>query len=63
MSSPARQDLTYVEMANAIRAAVSALSGGLPAGGSTGEVLTKASATDYDATWPATAEAILTAIA
>lgn len=44
---------TYVEMANAIRAAVSALSGGLPAGGSTGEVLTKASATDYDATWQA----------
>lgn len=44
---------TYVEMANAIRAAVSALSGGLPAGGSTGEVLTKASAVDYDATWQA----------
>lgn len=48
---------TYVEMANAIRAAVSALSGGLPAGGSTGEVLTKASATDYDATWQAAAAA------
>lgn len=43
---------TYVEMANAIRAAIAG-AGGLPAGGATGEVLTKASATDYDATWSA----------
>lgn len=45
---------TYVEMANAIRAAIAGVGGGgVPVGGSTGEVLTKASAVDYDTTWAA----------
>lgn len=45
---------TYVEMANAIRAAVAGVGGGsVPAGGSAGQVLTKASAVDYDSSWAA----------
>ena len=43
---------TYVEMSNAIRAAVQGV-GGLPTGGTAGQVLTKVSAVDGDATWSA----------
>jgi hypothetical protein len=45
---------TYVEMVNAIRAAVDGIGGGgVPAGGTTGQVLTKASTVDYDSSWAA----------
>lgn len=42
---------TYVEMSNAIRAAVAAAASGVPAGGTAGQVLTKVSAVDGDVTW------------
>lgn len=44
---------TYVEMSNAIRAAVAAAAAGLPVGGTAGQVLTKLSAVDGDADWQA----------
>lgn len=43
---------TYVDMVNYVAAnGGGAAANGLPVGGTAGEVLTKASATDYDATW------------
>lgn len=48
-------DLLAIERAGVLHkvtaAQLAALGGGLPAGGTTGQVLTKASATDGDADW------------